>query len=252
MTPSSHHDLPRSAAVAHPRRLMLHSLRPPARFIARRRFEVRVHGAEHTPLEGPVIFASNHIGIADGPLLAIFAPRPVHALTKHEMFQGRLGGFLRGAGQIPLDRFNTDPSAVKSCLRVLRDGAAVGIFPEGARGAGDLTRFHRGAAYFALASGAPVVPVVMFGTREPGGHTGSLPTRGGVVDLVFGAPQQVEATPWPRTREQVERATLLLREQMLAHLDHARALTGRELPGPLPAGEAEPDPATGVTEQGAS
>jgi 1-acyl-sn-glycerol-3-phosphate acyltransferase len=45
---------------------------------------------------------------------------------------------------------------------------------------------------------------------------------------------------------------MLLREHMLAHLDQARASTGRSLPGPLPAIEVEPDPATGVTEQGAS
>ncbi|WP_372727905.1 lysophospholipid acyltransferase family protein [Nocardioides sp.] len=252
MTVSSHHDLPRSADVRHPRKVLLHGLRPAARALVRRRFDVRVHDEHHTPAAGPVIFACNHIGVADGPLLAIFAPRPVHALTKREMFDGKLGGFLRASGQIPLDRFTTDPAAVKSCLRVLRDGSAVGIFPEGRRGPGDLERFHRGAAYFALASGAPVVPVVMFGTREPGGHTGSLPPRGGVVDIVFGAPHRVEATPWPRRREQVEQATLLLQQQMLAHLNHARALTGRELPGPLPANEVEPDPAPGVTEQGAS
>ena len=59
------------------------------------------------------------------------------------------------------------------------------------------------------------------------------------------------ATTWPRTREQVELASVLLREHMLAHLDRALAMTGRELPGPLPATEVEPDPATGVTEQGA-
>ena len=55
---------------------------------------------------GPVIFAANHVGVVDGPLLAIFAPRPVHALTKVEMFRGRLGRFLRASGQMPLDRFH--------------------------------------------------------------------------------------------------------------------------------------------------
>ena len=117
-----------------------------------------------------MILASNHVGVADGPLLAIFSPRPVHALTKQEMFEGRMGRFLRDAGQIPLDRFNSDPAAVKACLRVLRDGGAVGIFPEGSRGAGEFDRFHRGAAYLALVSGAPIVPVIQFGTREPGGR----------------------------------------------------------------------------------
>jgi 1-acyl-sn-glycerol-3-phosphate acyltransferase len=256
VTPSSpgaaHRDLPRSDRTPHPPRFLLCSpLRPLARAVVRRRFAVRLHGLESVPRTGPVLFASNHIGVADGPLLAVFAPRPVHALTKVEMFGGRLGTFLRASGQIPLDRFHADPGAVKACLRVLRDGHAVGIFPEGRRGGGDLARFHRGTAYLALVSGAPVVPVTVLGTREPGAHTSSLPPRGGVVDLTFGAPYTLPAAPWPRTKEQVERASVLLREHMLVQLDHARASTGRDLPGPLPAAEVEPDPATGVAEQGA-
>ena len=257
MTPTlqrqDHAALPRTDATPHPVRTFLHSpLRPLARWIIRRRFGVRLHSTDLVPATGPVIFASNHIGAVDGPLLAIFAPRPVHALTKVEMFRGKLGRFLHAADQIPLDRFHADPAAVKTCLRVLRDGGAVGIYPEGRRGGGDLERFHRGAAYFALVSGAPVVPVVMLGSREPGAGTNSLPARGGAVDMVFGAPIALGAQPWPRTREQVERASVLLREHLLAHLDHARALTGRSLPGPLPIHDVEPDPATGVTEQGAS
>ncbi len=252
MTASRHHELPRSDGVRHPSRFLLHSLRPLARAAVRRRLPVRVHGADLVPARGPVIFASNHVGAADGPLLAMFAPRPVHALTKDTIYAGLLGGFLHASGQIPLDRFRPDPGAVKRCLRVLRDGGAVGIFPEGRRHGGELDRFHRGAAYFALVTGAPVVPVIMLGTREPGGHLNSLPPRGGVVDIVFGAPHAFEPTPWPRSREQVEHASMLLWRHMLVHLDHARASTGQQLPGPLPATEVEPDPATGVTEQGAS
>lgn len=248
------HDLPpRSDRVRHPRRVLLCSpLRPLARWLIRRRFEVRLHGTHLVPRSGPVILAANHIGVVDGPLLAIFAPRPVHALTKAEMFRGPLGRFLLASGQIPLDRFHTDPRAVKRCLRVLREGHGVGIFPEGRRGSGDLQRFHRGAAYFALVSGAPVVPVVILGSREAGAHTSSLPPRGGAVDLVFGEPVTLEARPWPRTREQVEQASLFLRDHLQRHLEVARASTGRELPGPLPTSDVEPDPATGVTEQGAS
>lgn len=234
------HGLPRSAPD-HPPRLLLHRLRPPSRWLVGRRLQVRLHGAEHVPATGPVILASNHVGVADGPLLAVFSPRPVHALTKSEMFDLRgMGRFLLASGQIPLDRFNTDPAAVKTCLRVLRDGDVVGIFPEGARGAGDFERFHRGAAYLALVSGAPVVPVIQFGTREPGAGMGALPPRGSVVDLVYGAPYRLDAVPWPRRREDVDGASLLLREHLLAHLAQARALTGRELPGPLPVAEVDP------------
>jgi 1-acyl-sn-glycerol-3-phosphate acyltransferase len=249
--PSRHAERPRSDRVRHPSRYLLEPLRPVARFVIRRWIGVRVHGADLVPRTGPVIFAANHIGVTDGPLLTVFAPRPVHTLTKVEIFRGWLGRLLRASGQLPLDRFHTDPRAVKACLRVLRDGRAVGIFPEGRRGEGDLERFHRGAAYFALVSGAPVLPVVFLGTRAPGGHSNSLPPRGEVVDIVFGAPYSIAAVPWPRTREQVEQASVLLREHLLAHLGQALTTTGRELPGPLPAAEVEPDPATGVREQGA-
>ncbi|WP_205472174.1 1-acyl-sn-glycerol-3-phosphate acyltransferase [Nocardioides sp. SYSU D00038] len=243
-------DLPPSAAK-HPYRYLLHGLRPVARWVIRRRYRVTVHGAEHVPASGPVILASNHVGVLDGPLMAIYAPRPVHALTKEEMFEGALGRFLLHSGQVPLDRFHSDPAAVRTCVRVLRDGGVVGIFPEGARGPGEFERFHLGAAYLGLVSGAPIVPVIQFGTREPGGHSGSLPDRGHHIELVFGPPLATTAAPWPRTKEQVEGASVLLREHLLAQLAAARALTGRELPGPLPPGDHDIDPATGITEQGA-
>jgi 1-acyl-sn-glycerol-3-phosphate acyltransferase len=226
---------------------MLRSLRRPARFVVRRRISVTTHGIEHVPATGPVILASNHVGIADGPLLAIYSPRPVHALTKREMFEGRLGRLLLRSGQVPLDRFNSDPAAVKACLRVLRDGGVVGIFPEGARGAGEFHRFHRGAAYLGLVSGAPIVPVIQFGTREPGEGSSALPKRGGHVDLVFGAPYSFEAMPWPRTKQAVEEASRTLREFMVEHLEHAKQLTGRTLPGPIPASkDKDPDPDTSI------
>ncbi len=246
-----HQQPPRSDGVPHPRRAVLAALRPAARTVISRRLDVRVHGAEHLPPRGPVILAANHMGVADGPLLAVFSPRPVHAMTKAEMFSGVMGWVLRSAGQVPVDRFHPDPRAVRSSLRVLREGRVLGIFPEGRRGCGDLQRFHRGAAYLALVTGAPVVPVVFLGTRAPGAHTDSVPPRGAVVDMVLGPPVGIEPQPWPRAREQVEHSSLFLREQMRAHLQHALAMTSRELPGPLPVPEVEPDPATGVTEQGA-
>lgn len=234
-----------------PTRWLLRGGRPTARWLIRRRYGVQIHGEASVPTDGPVIFASNHVGVIDGPLLAIFAPRPVHALTKIEMFRGLHGRFLTMAGQIPLDRFHTDPAAVKTSVAVLRGGGAVGVFPEGARGAGDLERFHRGAAYLALVTGAPVVPVLMFGTREGGGGMSSLPSQGASLDLVFGEPFTVDATSWPRTRQHVGDTSRLLRARMLAHLDETVRSTGFRLPGPLPAGQRERDPGGGVTEKSA-
>lgn len=240
----SHHELPRSADHPHPRRLMMRALRPFVRPYTRRRYGVRVHHEDRVPPTGPVILAANHVGWLDGPMLAIHSPRPVHALTKREMFEGRMDGFLRRAGQIPVDRFAPDPGAIKTCLRVLRDGGVVGIFPEGARGTGELERFRRGAAYLALVTGAPVVPVNLFGTREPGQDSHSRPAKGAPpVEVVFGDPWQVPAQPWPRRRADVDDSMASLRTHMLRALADAKTITGRELPGPLPAGDSERDAA---------
>ncbi|MDT9592243.1 lysophospholipid acyltransferase family protein [Nocardioides zeae] len=233
-------------APARPRRWLLHGGRPTSRFLIRRGFGVRVHHGERVPPRGGVILAANHIGFADGPLLAIFSPRPVHALTKQEMFAGPLGAFLRTCGQVPLDRFHVDRGAVRTCVDVIERGGAVGVFPEGRRGPGDLSRFHRGAAYLALVSGAPVVPVAILGTREPGGSSRDLPRRGTTVHLHYGEPLRLQQQAWPRRREQVEEVSLLLRRRMLDNLAAATATTGLELPGPLPPDDLDDDPYTGL------
>ncbi|HXH77738.1 lysophospholipid acyltransferase family protein [Nocardioides sp.] len=240
-------DLPRPSRH-HPRRALLRALRPVLGTGIARWWDLRVHGADDVPVSGPVIFASNHAGWLDGPLLAMMSPRPVHALTKQEMFDGLLGTFLTATGQIPLNRFSADPSAIKTCLRVLADGGAIGIFPEGTRGAGELEVFHHGAAFLALVSGAPVVPVTQVGTRLPGGGTSSIPPRGSRIDMLYGEAWRTARTPWPRTREQTLATSALLWDHLRQQQSRALALVGRDLPGPLPPGDAEIEPDTGFVE----
>lgn len=234
MSHAAHLERPRSDGLRHPTRWLLYRGRPMARWLIRRRYDVRVHHAERFPGQGPVVAVANHIGIIDGPLLAIFAPRPVHALTKIEMFDGRLGWFLRATGQIPLDRYRVDPHAIRLSLRVLRDGRVVGVFPEGTRGSGELDRFQRGAAYLAMVSGAPVVPITFIGSREPGGGKNSLPGKRARIDIVVGRPIPVPAVPWPRRRGAVGALADDLQQRMQSGLEEALAETGRTLPGPLP------------------
>jgi 1-acyl-sn-glycerol-3-phosphate acyltransferase len=226
----------------HPRTWLLRGGRPASRWLIRRRYDVREHGTGRVPPQGPVIVAANHTGVIDGPLLAIFGPRPVHALTKEEMFQGPVGPLLRVTGQIELDRHAADLRAVRTCLRVLEDGGAVGIFPEGNRGSGDLVRFHSGAAYLALVTGAPIVPLMMFGTRPQGGGRNAMPSGRTVLDLVYGPPFRVERTPWPRTRTLVAATGEALHARMLEELAAGLALTGQTMPGPIPGDEAKDQP----------
>lgn len=230
----AHYDLPRTHDAVHPSHRLLRLLRPVGRRYFRSRYYVRTYGEEYIGPEGPHIIASNHIGLIDGPVLAAFSPRPVHALTKKEMFEGGTGMVLRAVGQIPLSRFEVDPSAIKDCLRVLRDGGVVAIYPEGTRGAGDFAQINHGVAYLALVTGAPVVPLAVFGTREPGGGVDSVPPKGARFDLVYGSPVYLEPQPWPRRQAEVRQAAKALRKTFLDHLVEARRITGRELPGPMP------------------
>jgi 1-acyl-sn-glycerol-3-phosphate acyltransferase len=86
------------------------------------------------------------------------------------------------------------------------------------------------------------VPVSLFGTREPGQDSHSRPAKGAPpVEVVFGDPWRVEAKPWPRTKQDVFEASASLRSHMLQALAEAKQLTGRTLPGPLPAGDSERD-----------
>lgn len=233
-SPVTHLDLPATHDAVHPSHRLLRLLRPAGRAWFRSRYDVRVHGQHAIARRGPHIIASNHIGLIDGPLLAAFAPRPVHALTKKEMFEGRTGLALRAVGQIPLSRYEVDPSAIKDCLRVLRDGGVVAIYPEGTRGAGDFGRMSNGVVYLALVTGAPVVPLAVFGTREPGGRLDSIPPRGSRFDLVYGSPVYLEPQPWPRTQADVRQAAQRLRKTFVDHVVEAMRATGRELPGPIP------------------
>ncbi len=241
----AHWDIPRTDDAVHPSHRLLRVLRLAGRAWLNQRYDVHCHGQEFVQRRGAHLLVSNHIGLLDGPVLASFSPRPVHALTKKEMFEGRTGVALRALGQIPLSRYETDPSAIKDCLKVLRDGGVVAVYPEGSRGSGELRRIKAGAAYLAMVSGAPVVPVAMFGTREPGGGLDSLPIKGARIDLVYGAPVRLERRPWPRRQSDVRAASEALRNSLVEHLVAAKEMTGRSLPGPLPVNaplSPEPEP----------
>ncbi|HET7684492.1 MAG TPA: lysophospholipid acyltransferase family protein [Marmoricola sp.] len=230
----SHRDLPRTDDLDHPARLLLHGLRPLAAAIARSRWRVQVRGAEHVPRRGPVVLIGNHMGWLDGPLMAILSPRPVHALTKTEMFKGPMRPFLRAAGQIPVHRFEVDPLAVRTGVRVLRDGGVVGMFPEGTRGDGAVRRVRSGSAYLALVTGAPVVPLVFLGTREYGGPNSSLPPVGSRLVLTYGPARSFPRDDWPRRTSVVSAVAEQHRQMLLETLHEAQAATGMVLPGPIP------------------
>lgn len=188
----------------------------------------RVLGAWRVPATGPVILAVNHSHAIDGPMLMGTAPRPVHFLIKKEIFVGPLDPFLRGIGQVKVDRAVADRAAIAGALGVLKQGGVLGIFPEGTRGEGDFASLRAGLAYFAVRSGAPIVPVAVFGSAERRSRlTAALPPLRGRIDVVFGDPFEAGDGSGRRTRAALDTATVRIQERLTGHLAEAGRFTGR-------------------------
>ncbi|MBM9506079.1 lysophospholipid acyltransferase family protein [Actinacidiphila acididurans] len=190
-------------------------------------YRPRVLGAWKVPAQGPVILAVNHSHNVDGPVLLGTSPRPVHFLVKKEAFIGPLDPFLRAIGQIRIDRTAADRAAITGALGVLAAGGVLGIFPEGTRGEGDFAELRGGLAYFAVRSGAPVVPVAVLGTARRGRAVPALPPLRARIDVVFGEPFTAGDGSGRRTRSVMDEATARIRERLSAHLAEARQATGR-------------------------
>jgi 1-acyl-sn-glycerol-3-phosphate acyltransferase len=112
--------------------------------------------------------------------------RPVSFLVKAEAFEpgrGLAGDVLRAAGQLPVRRYQLDPAPVRYALTLLGRGGVLGMFPEGSRGTGLAETVRPGVGYFAVRTGAPVLPVAVHGAGRMVREVGRP-----VVTVRIGAP----------------------------------------------------------------
>ena len=134
-----------------------------------------VINANVVPKEGPIILCGNHMHVLDqcGPLFEI--PRVVHYMAKKEYFDSfKTRWFFKMVGCISVDRENHDEAkkAKEKAIEILKQGGAIGIFPEGTRNKTDafLLPFKYGAVSMAQKADATIVPFAVTGKYEKGGN----------------------------------------------------------------------------------
>jgi len=139
----------------------------------KRLFRPKVEGAEHIPLLGPAIIASNHLSYADWIFMPLVLRRRVTFVAKSDYFTGAgikgrfQRGFFKGTGQVPIDRSGGSASegAIRAGMKVLERGELFGIYPEGTRSHdGKLYKGRTGVARLALEAKVPVIPCGVIGT----------------------------------------------------------------------------------------
>lgn len=149
-----------------------------------------ISGIEQVPDRGPALLAANHRSYFDVAALALVAARigrPVRFLGKREIFDAPVMGQLaRALGGISVDRANRSEAPLREARRALEAGEVVVILPQGTIPRGrqffePKLQGKTGAARLAAMTGAPVVPVGIWGTERVWPRSARLPDVAGVL-----------------------------------------------------------------------
>jgi 1-acyl-sn-glycerol-3-phosphate acyltransferase len=188
--------------------------------------DLDVHPIDHAhiPPQGPAILASNHVGYLDFCFVALAPPRPrrqVRFLARHDIWNRRLVGWaMDGMGQIPVDVHGDPAAALAVAEERLRQGEVIGLHPEGTISPSFVPRQGRtGAVRLARATGAPIVPVAVWGSQRllTKWRPATL-TRHLVVTVRYGEPfVPREGTPEEATADLMRRIGDLLAQSQAEH-----------------------------------
>lgn len=126
-------------------------------------FRVRVNGLENVPAEGGILIASNHISMLDPILLGATIGRPIRFMAKSSLFRiPLLHGLLNLLGAFPINRGSADPASLRTAINSIKEGDAVGIYPQGTRYKKKdprETETRSGAGLIVYRAGCGVLPV---------------------------------------------------------------------------------------------
>lgn len=188
---------------------------------------MRIEGRGNLPATGPFILAPTHRSIIDTPIAgAVYRPRMRFMGADKWWSKPWLGKVLTALGAFPVTRGTADREALKRCIAVLEGGEPLVLFPEGERKSGARVQpLFEGAAYLAMKTGVPVVPVGIGGSERvmPKGAKFIYPRK---LHVIVGEPMHLPpaADPSPKAQRQAARQlTSDLHTELQRLFDRAQA-----------------------------
>lgn len=174
----------------------------------------QVNGRENIPQKGALLVISNHLHLADPPLVALAIHRKAVFMAKEELFRSKIQAyFLRGLGAFPVHRGQMDRKALRDADRVLSDNLALIMFPEATRSSNaKLQQAYSGSALIALRNNVSVLPVAITGTEKVKGLTWWL--RRPRITVNIGHVLNLPSVSGKLTKEDLSRVTALLMEHI--------------------------------------
>lgn len=154
-------------------------------------FRFGVTGEENLPKKGPFIMVANHMSNADPAVMGVACDAlPITFLAKRELFDiPVLGAWIKAVGCIPIERFTGGAAPLKKALKKLKEGGALGIFPEGRRSRdGNLQEPQPGIGIIAAKSGAPIIPMYISGSEKAFPVEALFPKPGNAIKAKIGRP----------------------------------------------------------------
>ena len=160
-------------------------LTPIMRVLFRFYYNPKIINKEVIPKEGPILIVGNHKHVYDQCLTIMATKRVIHYMAKKEYFDGKMAWFFKLVGCIPVDRSIKDHNATDKALKVLNNGGAIGLFPEGTRNKTKdvfLLPFKFGTVSMAKKTNATIIPF---------GLTGDYKFRSKNLTIRYGTPFKV-------------------------------------------------------------
>ncbi len=127
-----------------------------------------IRGRENVPTQGPCLIVSNHLHIADPPIVAASIKLKMVFMAKDELWRSRWNRFwVENFGAFPVRRTGLDREALRTAEEWIKRGVSVVMFPEGGRShSAGLRQALPGAALLASRLKVPVLPVGITGTEK--------------------------------------------------------------------------------------